>query len=386
MTPDTARLIAWLFWLCTAYGLSAQNALYNGGRIRIHIEGQLGFHTHLINDTPFEKNHGLAGFYGNSPLFVSGAMAPEFYDLEVANPAGLDLESGVVVSNNINFIFGNIRTPRNRPDIYKTLTEDAFFTGDTDSSKVDGYVVVTGIQQATFPVGDATQLRPLDLYSAEVNPFVKCAYFFENPNSPSTFRPFPTERREAPLAGVSEREFWRLEGGMPCTILLSWNDRSGLGNLTSELASVTLAGWSKLLGKWIRLGNGSPQGTLSSGSIQSQTFIPDAYEVITLGTVVQVPEHLLPDNFLLTPDGDGINDRLHIPGLELSPDNSLKIFDRNGLLVFEKRSYANDFTGFANVTGPLINREQGLPEGIYYYLIILKDLDLKHQGFLYIER
>ncbi|NNK21656.1 MAG: gliding motility-associated C-terminal domain-containing protein, partial [Flavobacteriaceae bacterium] len=42
----------------------SQTALYNSGNLRIHQEGQLGFHTDLVNDGPFDENVGLTGFYG----------------------------------------------------------------------------------------------------------------------------------------------------------------------------------------------------------------------------------------------------------------------------------------------------------------------------------
>ncbi len=366
--------------------IHAQQALYNSGNIRIHANGQLGFHTHLINDTPFENNLGLAGFYGDAPLTVSGAMMPVFYDTELLNPGGLDLLTPLGVTNNHNFIIGDVRTPRNSPDAFKNFIEEAFYVGDSDATKVDGYAAISNKQSFTFPVGDSQQLRPLILNSSGVNAFAKCAYFLEDPNNPSTFPPFSTDNRAQTIAAVSNREFWRLEGSLSSTISLSWNTRSDLGSIAPDLNSITLMGWSKIIGRWVSLGQEALGGDLDNGFISSAPFLPDDYEIITFGSLAEPSDILTLDNYLLTPNGDGINDFLEIIELEQSPNNKLSIFDRNGLLVFEMTNYRNEFTGISNVDNLVINREQGLPEGIYFYVLSMDDLGLNYQGFLYLER
>ena len=90
----------------------AQTALYNSGNFRIHEQGKIGFHTDLINDSSFTDNAGLAGFYGNQSIEVSGAFAPFFYDLEIVNPSGVLLNTSVNVVNNANFVLGDFITPR----------------------------------------------------------------------------------------------------------------------------------------------------------------------------------------------------------------------------------------------------------------------------------
>ena len=83
---------------------------------------------------------------------------------------------------------------------------------------------------------------------------------------------------------------------------------------------------------------------------------------------------------------DGINDVLVIPELASSPNNKLQIFDRNGIKVFERENYRDEFAGVANVDGLVLNKEAGLPEGVYFYLASLLDLALEYQGFLFLDR
>ena len=385
-TPFYIPLFAFVLALQVT-GLCAQSALYNSGNLRIHADGQLGFHTNLINDGVFDENNGLAGFYGIAPLTVSGALAPTLFDVEISNDTNVGLNTVVNVANNVNFIVGDFFTPKDEPQYYLNFLSDGFYTGESDISKVNGYTTITDQQNFTFPVGDGMQVRPLVIRSQSSNALAKCAYFFENPNNPSTFTgTFDTERRPPQLGGVSTREFWRLEGSVPSTVQITWNGRSNIGELTDDVAKIIVVGFGKTTGRWEILAGGAAAGDLNEGLVISSLFVPDDYEAITFGFMGEPRDFLSLDNYLITPNGDGRNDWLEIPELELSPNNHLQIYDRYGLKVFEKSNYTNEFVGFSNVNNFVINREEGLPEGVYFYIVSLKDLELDFQGFFYMAR
>ncbi len=367
---------------------NAQNALYNSGNLQIHPEGQLGLHIDLINDGILDDNLGLAGFYGDLPLTVSGAFVPTFFDLEIANPDHVVLTTGINTLNTTNFILGNFETPRNATDNYLNFMTNAFATNSGDMSKVDGYAAITNKQSFTFPVGDAVQLRPLVISSDAVNNLAKCAYFFEDPNSPSTFAsPFSTAIKEETLGPVSTVEFWRLEGSVPSTIQLSWNERSTISLLTDDPTTVTVVGWSKATNQWESLIGGQAMGDMTQGFVSSQSFVPDDYEVLTLASSLgEARDFISVDNYLVTPNGDGNNDSFIIPELVQSPNNSLQIFDRFGLKVFEMENYTDEFRGFANTGTILMGKEKGLPIGVYFFIVEMRDLNLDFQGFLYLAR
>ncbi|WP_297692438.1 gliding motility-associated C-terminal domain-containing protein [uncultured Eudoraea sp.] len=379
------KIVSIVFLAGMLFG-QAQTALYNSGNIRIHEEGQLGFHTNLINNASFDENLGLAGFYGSSLISVTGAFAPVFFDTEIANDTGVQLNTSINVANNTNFVVGDFITPRNSVDIYYNFLREAFYVGSGDGSKVDGYATITDQESFTFPVGDSQQLRPLILNSASQNSFARCAYFFEDPNNPSTFPGFDTALKPRSINAISNREFWRLEGSVSSSITISWNSRSDITALAAEINEVTIMGWNKQAGRWLSLGNAAIGGDLTDGFISSETFVPDDFEVITFGSLAEPEDILTLDNYFISPNGDGINDVLVIEEMELSPNNSLRIFNRDGLKVFEMINYTNEFGGISNVDNLVINREQGLPEGVYFYVISLDDLGLNYQGFLYLDR
>ncbi|MGB5691605.1 MAG: gliding motility-associated C-terminal domain-containing protein [Flavobacteriaceae bacterium] len=365
---------------------SAQTALYNSGNFRIHDQGQIGFHTDFVNNGPFDENLGLAGFYGNQPIDISGALMPVLFDAEIANATGVNLSIALSVINNTNFVTGDFIAPKDQIDIAYNFLDNAFTVGESDNSKINGYAVINNKQSFAFPVGDEVHLRSLILNSEAVNNLARCAYFFEDPNNPSTFPPFDTRLKPRTIEAVGTTEFWRLEGDVSSAISLSWNPRSDMAALVPEVERITIMGWSKTAGRWLPLGTARVQGDLDNGVVDSNPFIPNEYEIITFGNLAEPADILTLDNYLITPNGDGINDVLVIEELAESPNNSLRLYDRNGLLVFEMINYRDEFRGFSNVGNLVLNRDQGLPEGIYYYLISMDDLDLNFQGFLYLER
>lgn len=365
---------------------NGQTALYNSGNLRIHEEGQIGFHTNLINDGPFDENLGLTGFYGTELITISGALSPILYDMELLNDRGVQLNTSLAVTNNTSFMVGDIITPRASPGINYNFLQNATHIGENNSSKVEGYAMISGKQDFSFPVGDVTQLRPLVINSNGSNAIALCAYFYEDPNNPSTFPGFNTAIKPRSIFGISTTEFWRLEGSVLSRVTLSWNPRSNISSLTGDVNSITIMGWSKSADQWVNLGRETLAGDLSQGIVSSAPFVPDDYEVLSFGSADEPEEFLTLDNFYLSPNGDGVNDFLEIPELEQSPNNSLEIYDRRGLRVFQMINYQDEFIGISNVDNMILNREIGLPEGLYFYIISMDDLGLEFQGFLFLER
>ncbi|APQ16252.1 T9SS type B sorting domain-containing protein [Maribacter hydrothermalis] len=80
-----------------------------------------------------------------------------------------------------------------------------------------------------------------------------------------------------------------------------------------------------------------------------------------------------------TPNGDGINDNWVIPGLNNYPNNTVKVYNKTGRLVFEAKGYQNNWGGFYKD-----NREQ-LPSGSYLYSITLGNGKSPLQGWIFIN-
>ena len=371
----------------------AQEGLYNSGNFTVHNDAQVGLHTNLINDANFDQTNGLVGFYGNRPITVTGSIPPTFWDTEILMDNNVFLEIPLMVRNNVNFILGDFLTPTNTPTVNLNFMEDGFFGGESDASKVTGFAEVNNRKVFSFPVGDAEQLRPLTFNAQGTVPQAICAYFFENPSAPTSLsQTFDVEEKVNNIGTVTDREFWVLQGNVPVQVTISWNTRSSLITIpNATVESIIVVGWNKSSNQWVVIGNTAYSGDITNGFVTSETFVPNDYAAITFGTVPLPTDTFAVNNptlgnYFLSPNGDGINDFLVIDGMEESPNNSLRIFNRYGQKVFERINYTNEFRGVANTGSMVPNPANGLPEGVYFYLVTLDDLGLEYNGFLFLDK
>ena len=99
-----------------------------------------------------------------------------------------------------------------------------------------------------------------------------------------------------------------------------------------------------------------------------------------------------------SPNGDGINDVFKIDGIDeitCYPENTVEIYNRWGVLVFETSNYNNTTNAFDGTSRgrTTIKKSDGLPTGTYFYIINYKSLDgnnviqsNKRDGYLYLSK
>ena len=81
---------------------------------------------------------------------------------------------------------------------------------------------------------------------------------------------------------------------------------------------------------------------------------------------------------LLTPGVNGQEATWKVKHIEQYATSSVKVYNRNGQLVFSKRNYQNDWGGTYQETGEL------LPAGSYYYLVEVQETGKVKKGWLYL--
>nr|WP_298789448.1 gliding motility-associated C-terminal domain-containing protein [uncultured Allomuricauda sp.] len=93
----------------------------------------------------------------------------------------------------------------------------------------------------------------------------------------------------------------------------------------------------------------------------------------------------------ITPNGDGINDFFRIQGIERYPNNTLKIYNRWGVMVYEVEEYgegSNLFNGIS-IGRATIAGDKELPSGTYFYILSFlaeNPGEENYSGYLYINR
>ena len=77
----------------------------------------------------------------------------------------------------------------------------------------------------------------------------------------------------------------------------------------------------------------------------------------------------------ISPNGDGLNDNFELSEMNVS---KLEIFNRYGMIVYEKNNYTNEWYGQTD-------KGEELPDGTYYYVIAMNSGEVK-TGWIYINR
>ena len=88
----------------------------------------------------------------------------------------------------------------------------------------------------------------------------------------------------------------------------------------------------------------------------------------------------IPEGF--SPNGDGLNDRFEILGLEQFPENQLRIFNVQGLEIYRMDHYDNSWDGRSNKN---LNKGTHLPSATYYYILDIGQDELL-KGTIYLRR
>ncbi len=378
-----------LLFTCTTIGIKAQEALAVHGNMQLHKNATVGIHTNLINEGTFNQNLGSVGFYSDTEtLTISGSNIAAFHDLEIDVKNDLVLQTSVDLKNSMSFINGKIRTPRATNSIRFNYLENSFYAGENNQNYIDGYALTLGNDAFTFPIGDDDRLRPLLIPTQKISPYFKAAYFFENPNTPSIFNnPFDTNKIEKTISKVTQLEFWDFDGTEETMVTLTWDDVSDIPTLSPILSRLRVVGWDKTTDKWVDLGNTAISGDLNAGSIQSKSFIPNNYEVLTIGSdlrgVLTTDVNSGNLNFAITPNNDGKNDILVFDDLHLYNNNELIIYNRWGSLIYKKKNYNNTWNGVSKNSLTLAKNNK-LPTGTYFYILRLNDNSKILKGWIYV--
>jgi gliding motility-associated-like protein len=95
---------------------------------------------------------------------------------------------------------------------------------------------------------------------------------------------------------------------------------------------------------------------------------------------------------VITPNNDGIHDVLTIRGIENYPNNTIKIYNRWGVLVYATKAYNNDSNYFDGTSEGRVTvaKDNQLPVGTYFYILDYSPSEggkmTTLTGYIYINR
>jgi hypothetical protein len=333
---------------------------------------------------------GLFGFQnisGNSPMewnnveFDNTVIKPAFHLSNTVSIAGVsDFNKGIVDNHNFG---GSI--------IFEKAS--SHFNTSNDSH-VDGSVIKNGDDAFTFPVGDNNYYR----FAAISAPDNVLSTFQAKYINESSDVLYPHNQKEAAIEIIDDNEYWTIdktEGTADVFITLSWDEFSTTPEDVVQLPTgIHIARWDTAKKIWVDEG-----GVVSNVADRTVTSLVkvSGYGVFT---IAKVKEKISPCKALkiynaISPDGDSENAEFKIEGLtECSSDNTVEIYNRWGVKVYETSNYGssgNVFKGLSEGRSVVLKNEL-LPSGTYFYILNINykenntNQTYKKAGYLYLGK
>ncbi|MCC9041285.1 gliding motility-associated C-terminal domain-containing protein [Myroides sp. M-43] len=336
--------------------------------------------------TPFEQATGGQAITGSQPS--------NFFDVVLDNPTkdmAFDLKNEANVRGSVDFKDGIIKVDSLAGML--TFHQGAKALKPTDRSHAEGYVEKIGNEEFQYPKGDKGLYRYARITAPEN---VKDAYQGKyNLDDKNFFKARATKSGVINL--LDTREYWTIDKGNDNSqgdimLTLSWDERTTpkelLANPEKELHIVR---WDAKQQLWVDEGG---VVDLDKKEITTPTSVR-GYGFFTLATVntdLILDGDIVIYN-LVTPDGDGKNDYFIIDNITKFPNNTVEVYNRWGVKVYNTSNYdsaGNVFRGYSDgrVT---INKNEKLPSGTYYYIVNYEYKDakgsrmIKKSGYLQLE-
>lgn len=334
---------------------------------------------------------GITLFSGTAEQRIEGRQVADFQNIVFNNLGSLvpfQLYTTITVGNNTDFKNGIINAADHNGKI--VFKENAVHSNVGDQSFVDGMVEKKGVAMFGFPVGDELYYRPsYHANGADAANDYTTQYF--NQNSETLY---PHSNKEESIISINDAEYWKVtqDGGAENIVLsLTLDTRTTPALFFDEKSDteVAIVRWDETAGKWVNDGGKVSDPLVAENYSKLLMGQVKGYGVFTMAVVKKTKTEDLVVFNAVSPNGDGINDTFHIKGIAQYPDNSVEIYNRWGVKVYDAKSYNesdNMFAGYSDgrVT---IKRGEKLPTGTYFYILKYNNgTEGKQQsGYLYIN-
>ncbi|MFV8328456.1 gliding motility-associated C-terminal domain-containing protein [Flavobacterium sp. ZS1P14] len=135
----------------------------------------------------------------------------------------------------------------------------------------------------------------------------------------------------------------------------------------------------------------------ANGFTPNETPVSDSDDAVVEASIVLGCGTIVVHN-AFSPNGDGINESFVIDNIDdvlCYPDNTVEIYNRWGVLVFETKGYNNTSKVFKGISEgrTTISQSSGLPSGTYFYILNYTFIDgnggvqaNKKDGYLYLTK
>ncbi|MEK6495298.1 gliding motility-associated C-terminal domain-containing protein [Myroides odoratimimus] len=363
-------------------------------------KGEVYYYDHFKNDNLFYpgtlSKKAKVYFHPKKELIrqeILGQSVSEFHNVEFrtdnSNQSFL-LGNEISVKGESNFISGIIKVSEQEGMF--TFLSNSKSIGASDKSHVEGYVEKQGKDSFIYPIGDSGYYRPAKLSASSSE---KDLYMSRYVYSEEDFF-LDKSSKSGVIEDLNTKEYWEIKRSDSSSgnvlLTLSWDDRTTPSELlTNPEKELHIVRWDAKQQLWVDEGGVVDLSNKEITTISGLT----GYGYFTLARVktdLLLEGDLVIYN-LISPDGDGKNDYFIIDNINRYPNNTVEIYNRWGVKVYETSNYNssdNVFRGYSDgrVT---VEKSDKLPSGTYFYIVTYEYKDtqgsrmIKKSGYLHLE-
>ncbi|OXA99251.1 gliding motility-associated C-terminal domain-containing protein [Flavobacterium pectinovorum] len=336
---------------------------------------------------------GKTFFAGSQEQLIVGSKIANFQNIIFNNLTSLvpfQLKTTIAVGDNTDFKNGIINAAEFNGKMI--FNENASHSNVGNQSFVDGMVEKKGDVAFQFPVGDELYFRPsYHAAGSSVQNAYTTQYFFQNSNDL-----YPHSSKDETIVTINDAEYWKItqdNGEENIVLSLTLNSDTTPSAFFNENPDTQLAivRWDASLSKWINDGGEVSDPASTENFSKLLTAQVGGYGIFTMAIVKKVkpePDDLIVYN-AVSPNGDGINDTFHIKGIAKYPDNTVEIYNRWGVKVYDAKSYNESDIMFGGYSDGRVTVKRGdkLPTGTYFYILKYNNgvKGIQKSGYLYIN-
>ena len=322
-------------------------------------------------------------FVGSDTQQISGIGISEFYNVLFDNSKS-ELYSDISISNEAIFKQGILNNRDFGGNIVFEI--NANHSSASDNSHVNGLVIKQGNSEFEFPIGDKGYYRVAKISaSTDIMNIITSQYHLKNSNNQ-----YPHSSVSGQIDFINDTEYWEVNNDQANTdimLTLSWDNQTSADKiLNADPESIRIVKWDESNQIWVDKGGAVDENTITAP-------VSD-FGVFTLATISE--ENILQGDIIiyntLSPNNDGVNDFFFIEGIDQYPENTLKIFNRWGVSVFEIDGYNETnkvFKGYSD-NKITVGSNETLPKGTYFYSLNYRYSNdseiINKSGFLYLNK
>ncbi|WP_426484744.1 gliding motility-associated C-terminal domain-containing protein [Flavobacterium sp. 2] len=342
---------------------------------------------------------GKTFFNGLEGQFIEGKNQSDFQNVQFKNAfenAPFYLGTKISVNKKAEFVDGIVNGV-DLPGALVVFNENAIHEKVGDHSFVDGKVQKKGTAQFQFPIGSDKYYRPSEHRAGRENSIYTTQYFYKNSDFDGQHS---HESKDPTILEINDKEYWEVkqnQGTEKIVLSLTLDHDTTPYQFFDQKPGTKLAivRWDETKNIWVNE-SGELSNTINdeaySNLLTSKVTGVSGYGLFTMA-LVKNTEDIDSDGLVIynavSPNGDGLNDTFRIKGIESFPDNTVEIYNRWGVKVYDAKGYNETNVMFAGYSDgrATINRNEKLPTGTYFYILKYNNGEKVKEkaGYLYIN-